>query len=154
MPALTLFVAVFMVPNSHGTHRRSSYIPPHERRRQSPSPFPSSPPHVFHCDHRYKAIIREIYRDGSILQQRMERLLAGSSRLTPNEDEMDWEADSTIYFMPCRSCLVTANQTDGKTRGFEEGLHEYRWRHGQNSQSLHARSPRPDCEEPRGSLID
>ena len=43
---------------SHGTHRRSSYIPPHERRRRSPSPFPSSPPHVFHCDYRYKAIIR------------------------------------------------------------------------------------------------
>lgn len=105
---------------SHGTHRRSSYIPPHERRKQSPSPFPSSPPHVFHCDHRYKAIIREIYRDGSILQQKMERLLAGSSRLTPNEDEMDWEAGSTIYSMPCKPCLVTQNQTDGKTRGFED----------------------------------
>lgn len=50
----------------------------------------------------------------------MERLLAGSSRLTPNDDEMDWEAASTIYFMPCKPSSIMQNQTDEKTRGFED----------------------------------
>lgn len=101
---------------SHDTSRRSSNITPHERRWQSPIFFPPSSPHLCQCDQRYKAIIREIYCEGSIIQQKMERLLA---RLTPNEDEMDWEAASTTYFVPSKPFPVTQNEADRKARGFE-----------------------------------
>lgn len=75
--------------HSDDTHRRSSYIPPQERERQSLNPFPATSPHLCRCDQRYKAIIREICRE-----QKVERHLAGLSRSTPNEDEMDWDLGS------------------------------------------------------------
>lgn len=56
--------------------------------------FLPSPPHLCRC-HQW-AIVRGIYREVSILQ-RMERLLGNLSRLTPNEDKMDWEAAHTTY---------------------------------------------------------
>lgn len=112
MPAFVVLAIIF-----HGTHRRSSYIPPHERRRQPPNPFPPSPPHLSHCDQGYKAIIREISREGSILQQKVERLLAGLSRLMPNEDEMDFGAANMPNFMPFKPRAITQDEADKKLEG-------------------------------------
>lgn len=107
---------------SYGAYRRSSYmIPPHPRaKRLSPNPLTPSSPHLCHCDRRYRANIREIYREGCILQQKMERLLVGSSRLTPNEDEIDWEADKTTPSMLFRPCYGTQDEADKKLWAYED----------------------------------
>ena len=44
-------------------------------------------------------------------------LLAGLSRLMPNEDEMDFGAANTTYFMPFKPRAITQDEADKKLEG-------------------------------------
>jgi len=70
----------------------------HPSRIISPSPPRNHHPHNID----YAQAIRDIFSEGTVLQQRMDELLAGLEQLLSKRlvDEMEWESVSTTYLVP------------------------------------------------------
>ncbi|MCJ1305164.1 hypothetical protein MMC08_007978 [Hypocenomyce scalaris] len=84
--------------------------PPHHHRE-----FDNSRPHLRRSsasnalqlckDSRYQKfdhIIRDLFVQGSIIEQKLKRLLDGLAYIQPSPEEMEWENTSCIYFVPQR----------------------------------------------------
>ena len=89
----------------------------------------------------------------SCYSKRWKGFHAHSSNLTPNEDEMNWEAANTTYFMPFKPGLVVQDEADGELGACEDA--SARTTGGDATKTagiLSARSSRLDLEDLSGSL--
>ena len=51
-------------------------------------------------NHHYAQVIRDIFCQGTILQQKMKRVLDGLECLLPGEEDMEWECVGTTVYVP------------------------------------------------------
>ena len=96
MPAFVVLAIIFMVPNI--------FMAPIDARHTSrPTSGEDSHQILSHLAHHICLTV--------------ERLLAGLLRLMPNEDEMDFGAANTTYFMPFKPRAITQDEADKKVEG-------------------------------------
>lgn len=61
--------------------------------------------HTRKSDH----IIRDLFVQGSVIEQKLKRLMEGLQNLQPADEEMEWEGTNSIYYVP----LALANVVGG-----------------------------------------
>ncbi|KAA6416189.1 MAG: hypothetical protein FRX48_00909 [Lasallia pustulata] len=59
---------------------------------------------------RYDHIIRDLFIQGSVIEQKVKRLLDGLAHIQPSPEEMEWEMTNSVYYVP----LALANVVDGR----------------------------------------
>jgi hypothetical protein len=75
--------------------------------------------HQHFNNHHYAQVIRDIFRQGSVLQQKMKKLLDGLEKLLPDEDEMEWESVGTTIYMPWQVARNVSSSLENTTRHSE-----------------------------------
>lgn len=79
----------------------------HHRSASTPNAFQQ------HNDLRYRKydhIIRDLFVQGSVIEQKLKRLMEGLSHLQPSSEEMEWENTNSVYYVP----LALANVMGGR----------------------------------------
>ena len=66
-----------------------------------------------HRDSRYRKydhVIRDLFVQGSVIEQKLRRLLDGLAHIQPSSEEMEWENTNSVYYVP----LALANVVGGR----------------------------------------
>ncbi len=122
------------------SHHHQNYHNHHQPCMNSVHTYKDPSSH-HHCTHeslthqRYHRIIREISREGALLEQKLNRMLDGLAYLQPGPEEMEWEGENTLYFVARTALPLTslkAGSVGSTEGGTERGSHsEVEMRSGQ-----------------------
>ena len=80
-------------------HREFDNSRPHRRRSSASNALQSFMDSRYQ---KYNHIIRDLFVQGSIIEQNLKRLLDGLAYIQPSPEEMEWENTNCIYFVPQR----------------------------------------------------
>lgn len=63
---------------------------------------------------KFDHIIRDLFVQGSVIEQKLKRLMEGLQNLQPPDEEMEWEGTNSIYYVPFALANVVGGD-GGKT---------------------------------------
>lgn len=89
-------------------HRHPDPKRPHDRTFSTTHPYQQPHTPIRHT-RKFDHVIRDLFVQGSVIEQKLKRLMEGLQTLQPADEEMEWEGTNSVYYVP----LALANVVGG-----------------------------------------